>query len=172
MNYYKSPFGELVLGSYAQKLCLCDWRYRKVRTVIDNRIFKALNTEYKVGTSVVIDESIGQLNEYFAGERHSFDIPLLLIGSDFQKQVWTTLLEIPYGQTKSYLELSKQLNNEGAIRAVASANGANAISIIVPCHRVIGTDGSLTGYAGGLKAKEGLLKHEGVSLDKGQLSLF
>ena len=93
------------------------------------------------------------------------------MGTDFQKEVWTELIKIPYGESRTYLELSKQLGNELAIRAVASANGANAISIIVPCHRIIGSDGKLIGYAGGLSAKKKLLELEGA-LKTNQLSLF
>jgi len=95
----------------------------------------------------------------------------LFVGSDFQKTVWEKLLTIPYGKTTSYLELSRMLGDEKAIRAVATANGANAISIIVPCHRVIGSDGSLTGYAGGLNAKQKLLQLEGMNFGE-QLELF
>src|SRR5690606_18399830 len=104
-------------------------------------------------------------------KRTTFDIPLLFIGTDFQKSVWEALMEIPYGTTKSYLELSRDLGDENAIRAVATANGANSISIIVPCHRIIGSDGSLTGYAGGLNAKKKLLQLEGMNFGN-QLSLF
>ncbi len=100
-----------------------------------------------------------------------FDIPLLLVGSEFQKSVWNALLQVPYGVTETYLGLSKNIENEKAIRAVASANGANAIAIIVPCHRIIGSDGSLVGYAGGLNAKRKLLNIE-KALDNSQLSLF
>ena len=92
--------------------------------------------------------------------RKTFDIPLLLLGSTFQKQVWNALLKIPYGTTKSYQELSKIINNEKAVRAVANANGANAIGIIIPCHRIIGSNGKLTGYAGGLDKKKKLLHLE------------
>ncbi|MCF8381230.1 MAG: methylated-DNA--[protein]-cysteine S-methyltransferase [Bacteroidales bacterium] len=90
-------------------------------------------------------------------ERTEFTIPLLPAGSDFQKKVWNALLQIPYGTTETYLELSKRLSNEKAIRAVASSNGANAIAIIIPCHRIIGSDGKLVGYAGGLEAKRNYL---------------
>jgi len=108
----------------------------------------------------VFEQTKAQLDEYFLGERSEFDIPLLLVGSEFQQGVWRALLEVPYGETASYLDLSKRLNNEKAIRAVASANGANAISIIVPCHRIIGSNGELTGYAGGLPLKKRLLDLE------------
>ena len=99
-------------------------------------------------------------------------MPLLLAGTRFQISVWEELQNIPYGTTCSYISLSRKLKNEKAIRAVASANGANAISIIVPCHRIIGADGSMTGYAGGIKAKKKLLEHEGVNLHNGQQLLF
>jgi methylated-DNA-[protein]-cysteine S-methyltransferase len=169
IQYYKSPYGELILGAYGDELCLADWRYRKMRTSIDQRIKSGLNAEFEESKNCVIDLAIFQLEEYFRKERKMFAIPLLLVGTDFQKEVWNELLKIPYGKTESYLGLSKKMNNEGAIRAVASANGANAISIIIPCHRIIGSDGDLTGYAGGLQAKEKLLQMEGAF---GQMSLF
>jgi methylated-DNA-[protein]-cysteine S-methyltransferase len=103
-----------------------------------------------------------QLNEYFAGTRREFDLPLRLRGTEFQKRVWHELTEIPYGQTWSYGELAKRINNPSASRAVGLANGRNPISILVPCHRVIGADGSLTGYGGGLERKRWLLAHEGL----------
>jgi methylated-DNA-[protein]-cysteine S-methyltransferase len=103
---------------------------------------------------------IQQLDEYFNKKREIFDLPLDLQGTDFQKRVWNELLKIPFGKTISYKELSLRLGDIKAIRAVAAANGANPVSIIVPCHRVIGSDGSLTGYAGGLWRKRWLLEHE------------
>lgn len=160
IHYYKTPVGELILGSYKGKLCLADWRYRKMRTTIDSRIQKGLNTEYVEECSEVIEETIKQLDAYFANERKTFDIPLLMVGTEFQKSVWEGLIKIPYGTTASYRELSKRIGNEKAVRAVASANGANAISILIPCHRIIGADGSLTGYAGGLPTKQKLLDLE------------
>jgi len=160
IKYYESPVGEILLGSYDGKLCLADWRYRKKRTAIDARIQKALQANYVEESSEVIEETIKQLEAYFVGKRKIFDIPLLLIGTDFQKSVWEGLTNIPYGETASYLELAKSIGNEKAVRAVASANGANAISILVPCHRIIGSDRSLTGYAGGLSAKKRLLELE------------
>ena len=108
----------------------------------------------------MIDATIVQLKEYFDGKRKTFDIPLLTIGTDFQKSVWDGLIKIPYGTKASYLELSKNIGNEKAVRAVASANGANAIGILIPCHRIIGSNGDLVGYAGGLPAKKKLLELE------------
>lgn len=108
----------------------------------------------------VLEDAVYQLKEYFAGERKVFNLDLNPQGTDFQKKVWKALEAIPYGKTKSYLELSKILGDPKAIRAVAAANGKNPLWIIVPCHRVIGSDGSLTGYAGGLHRKKWLLEHE------------
>ena len=117
----------------------------------------------------ILQEAVSQLNDYFAGKRTSFNFKLNPQGTDFQQRVWKGLLEIPYGTTMSYLELSKKLGDVKAIRAVASANGKNPLWIVVPCHRVIGTDGSLTGYAGGLWRKKWLLEHENPT---NQQSLF
>jgi len=106
--------------------------------------------------------ALRQLTEYFAGTRREFDLPLRMRGTEFQKRVWQELTEIPYGETWSYGELAKRINNPSASRAVGLANGRNPISILVPCHRVIGADGSLTGYGGGLERKRWLLAHEGL----------
>lgn len=171
ITYFKTPFGELILGSYKGVLCLCDWRYRKMRKQIDTRIQNYLKTSYIVNTNANFDSIKEQLTAYFAGARSSFTIDLLLVGTAFQKEVWQALREIPYGTTQSYLELSKKINNPLAIRAVAAANGANAISILVPCHRIIGSDGNLIGYAGGLETKKKLLRLEGA-WDEKQLRLF
>ena len=108
----------------------------------------------------VLEDPVRQLEEYFNGERTDFSLKLNTQGTDFQKRVWKALLTIPYGKTTSYLQLSKDLRDVKAIRAVANANGKNPLWIIVPCHRVIGSDGSLTGYAGGLHRKQWLLEHE------------
>ena len=105
-------------------------------------------------------EVVAQLNEYFQGKRTNFDCELNPQGTDFQKRVWAALLDIPFGKTRTYLKQAKILGDVKAIRAVASANGKNPLWIIVPCHRVIGSDGSLTGYAGGLWRKKWLLEHE------------
>lgn len=171
---YKSPVGELVLGSYQNQLCLCDWKYRKMRQAVDERIKTGLNGEFEEGESEVLDKTIHQLNEYFDRKREAFDIAFLLVGTSFQKNVWAALQAIPFGQTASYLDLSRNLGNPNAIRAVASANGANALSIFIPCHRIIGSDGSLVGYAGGLDAKKKLLMLEGVQITsaKNQIPLF
>lgn len=160
IKYFKTPVGELILGSCNNKLCLADWQERKMRDSIDNRLKKGLNAEYVELSSEVIEETKKQLNEYFNNDRQVFDIPLLMVGTEFQKSVWNGLIEIPFATTASYLDLAKSIGNEKAVRAVATAVGANAISLLIPCHRIIGSDGSLTGYAGGLDTKKKLLKLE------------
>ena len=130
------------------------------RAVIDKRLQNTLHAKYEIGNSEIITEAMAQLDEYFSRKRTAFDIPLAFIGTDFQKAVWNELLNIPYGTTISYAKLSQRLNNPKAIRAVAAANGANPISIFVPCHRVIGSNHKLTGYGGGLAAKKILLELE------------
>jgi methylated-DNA-[protein]-cysteine S-methyltransferase len=121
-----------------------------------------LNSEENI-TDIIpaeLEDCATQLKEYFDGSRKNFDLKLNPQGTDFQKRVWNQLEAIPYGKTISYLDLSKQLGDVKVIRAAASANGKNPLWIIVPCHRVIGSDGSLTGYAGGLHRKQWLLQHE------------
>lgn len=150
----------MILGSYGDKLCMCDWYIEKRRDSIDRRICHHLKAEYEDGTSEVILETIKQLNEYFAGKRKEFSIPLIFSGTPFQCRVWTELMKIPYGTTISYAELARRIDNPKAVRAVASANATNPISILVPCHRVIGSDHKLTGYGGGLETKQKLLELE------------
>jgi len=116
-----------------------------------------------------LKDCVTQLQFYFKGDLEEFKLPLNPKGTDFQEQVWQALSEIPYGETISYLQLAKNIENAKAVRAVASANGKNPLPILIPCHRVIGSDGSLTGYSGGLWRKKWLLKHEGALK---QTSLF
>jgi len=171
IDYFKTPIGDLIIGSYEEELCLCDWRYRKMRYSIDEKIQTALKANYVEKKSSIIEETKRQLYQYIDQNRSDFDIPLCFIGTDFQKKVWNALLKIPYGKTMTYSALAKQLGNIKAIRAVATANGANPISIIVPCHRIIGSDGSMVGYAGGMEIKKKLLQLE-KALPENQLSLF
>lgn len=139
---------------------MADWRYRKGRESIDRRVQKGLNATFIEEESPVLTLAKEELEAYFKGLRNTFDIPLLLVGTEFQKSIWQALLEIPFATTASYLDLAKGIHNEKAVRAVASAVGANAISIFIPCHRIIGSDGSLRGYAGGLEGKKKLLEVE------------
>lgn len=159
---YESPCGVLMLGSFGDKLCLCDWQVEKHCGHVDRRLQRMLCAGFEKGTSEVIEKAAEQLDEFFAGQRREFDVPLLFVGTDFQKAVWNELLKIPFGHTVSYGEVARRIGMPKAVRAVANANGANSISIFAPCHRVIGSDCSLTGYGGGLDAKRALLELEGV----------
>lgn len=149
-----------MLGSLGDKRCLCDWQVEKRRNHVNNRLRRILDAEFVESSSAVIESAVVQLEEYFAGKRQEFDIPLLFAGTDFQKRVWNKLLTIPFGKTISYGEMARQIGMPKAVRAVANANGANSISIFAPCHRVIGSNNTLTGYGDGLAAKEYLLKLE------------
>jgi len=157
---YSSPCGDLLLGSLGDKLCLCDWVDKERREAMDKRIQNRLCACYEKRNSDILMKAVVQLDEYFAYERKIFDIPLLFTGTEFQQSVWQELLNIPYGKTVSYGELARKIGNPKAVRAVAAANGANPISIFVPCHRVIGSNHQLVGYGGGLAAKATLLNLE------------
>lgn len=161
---YVSPCGALLLGSLGDRLCLCDWQSGKSNGHIIRRLERVLDAEFKEGDSDMTRMAILQLEEYFAGERKEFSLPLLFAGSDFQLKVWNGLLAIPFGTTISYGKMAADIAMPTAVRAVANANGANALSIFAPCHRVIGGDRSLTGYGGGLHVKKFLLELEGVLL--------
>ena len=160
IQFIKFPKAEFIIGSFEDKLCLCDFRYRGIRKSVDNRIQQGLNANFNERSNEILELTKAQLGEYWSGSRRSFDIPLLTVGTEFQKIVWQSLLDIPYSETISYLELAKAIGNKGAMRAVGSANGANALAIIIPCHRVIASDGSLGGYGGGLSIKKDLLALE------------
>lgn len=160
LQYYNSPCGTLRLASHNGKLCLCDWNDNPHRRLTDCKIKRFLQSEYIEHKSDIITIAITQLNEYFNCQRTQFDLPLLLIGSEFQKSIWHFLPNIPYGTTSSYSDITHAINRQTATRAVANAIGANPISIILPCHRVIGKNHNLTGYAGGLNAKQFLLNLE------------
>lgn len=161
---YHSPCGDLLLGSFEGKLCLCDWRVEEHRLLADRRLERSLNAEMKDIPSEITAKAAQELDEYFAGGRKTFDLPLLFVGTEFQEKVWNTLLEVPYGETRSYGWMAEMIGNPKAVRAVGTANGSNSISIFAPCHRIIGSNGSLTGYGGGLPAKKFLLELEGVKL--------
>ena len=152
--YYKSPIGNLRIISNDSDIIKIEFTedYFKMKMI-----------------PVQIKRCINQLDEYFKGERKEFQIGINPAGTEFQGKIWNLLMKISYGKTVSYLKLSQQFGDEKAIRAIASANGKNPIPIIIPCHRVIGNDGSLTGYAGGLLKKQWLLEHEGAIQQK---SLF
>ena len=144
--YYKTPIGTAKIVG--------DKNGIQAVSVLDDAIKSSTETP------ACLQDCVLQLEEYFAGERTSFNLKLNPIGTDFQQKVWRSLVKIPFAKTSTYLEQSKILKNVKAIRAVAAANGKNPIWIIIPCHRVIGSDGSLTGYAGGIWRKKWLLAHE------------
>lgn len=154
----------MLLGSCLGKLCLCDWQEASHRMSIDGRLCRALKARYVEGISPVIENAIAQLDEYFMGHRTNFDLPFMMVGTDFQKSVWTVLESIPYGSTTTYAAVARSVGRPKAVRAVANAIGANPMSIIVPCHRVVGNDMSMTGYAGGITVKHQLLELESPSL--------
>lgn len=157
---HDTPCGTLTLGELDGRLCLCDWQTEKRREFIVRRLKERLQAGFRDGTSPIIEETERQIDEYFAGKRSTFDIPIIHTGTEFQKRVWTELMNIPYGTTVSYGCLARRIGMPTAVRAVANANRANPISIIVPCHRVIGSHGALTGYGGGVNVKAALLKLE------------
>ncbi len=166
IQYYDSPCGKLTLASANNGLCLCDWYGMPCSERNIRRLTRLLNAEFTEVSSAIIERTKKELDEYFSLKRKSFDIPLHPVGTDFQKRVWDALLEIPYGETRTYKEIAQKTGNIKGVRAVAGAIGANGISILIPCHRVIGTDRSLTGFAGGIKAKRLLLGIEGLDIPK------
>lgn len=156
---YTCDAGNLRLGDYEGRLCLCDWINSPHAPAVARRLERRLG-KLTEGSSPLIDEARRQLDEYFSGMRKEFDIETLAAGTPFQQSVWRALCEVDYGATLSYGELAARIGCPTGVRAVAAAVGANAISIIIPCHRIVGSDGSLTGYAGGLPAKSLLLSLE------------
>lgn len=160
ISRYDSPLGEMIIGSYSEAICICGWAGSERLAEVEHRVNRCLCTRMVGGQTAAIQNAISQLEEYFAGERKEFEVPIQFAGSEFQCRVWKELMAIPYGVTISYAEQARRMGNAKAVRAVASANAANAISIIVPCHRVIGGNHKLTGYAGGLEVKQKLLELE------------
>lgn len=163
MNLYyvliETPIGQMVACETSEKLCALEFVDDDLNNALQS-IEKALKLSGQEKNTDLLKQTAKEIGEYFNKERHNFTVPLLMIGTPFQQAVWNVLLTIPYSRTMSYKEESIRLGNEKAIRAVSSANGKNRIAIIVPCHRVIGSDGSLTGYAGGLHRKQYLLNLE------------
>ncbi|MBP5943347.1 MULTISPECIES: methylated-DNA--[protein]-cysteine S-methyltransferase [unclassified Pseudomonas] len=149
-----SPVGELKLVANGARLAAILWENDR-----PNRV--RLGPMTQAPDNPVLLKTARQLEEYFAGTRNCFELELDFVGTDFQKQVWAALLTIPFGETRTYSQIAQQIGNPAAVRAVGAANGRNPISIVAPCHRVIGASGKLTGFAGGLEAKERLLRLEG-----------
>ncbi|MFU9136185.1 methylated-DNA--[protein]-cysteine S-methyltransferase [Erwinia tasmaniensis] len=163
MNYFfkriPSPVGELTAIASDTGLAALLWENENPRRV------RQMSPQ-EDPTHPILLETARQLNEYFSGKRSRFDLPLDFIGTDFQKKVWQALLEIPFGETRSYAQIAHQIGHPTAVRAVGAANGKNPISIIAACHRVIGSDGKLTGFAGGLAVKALLLRLEATHIHR------
>jgi methylated-DNA-[protein]-cysteine S-methyltransferase len=149
LGYFESPIGLIEVGSSGDGIVSLAFVEGRPADAVADRFTR---------------EAVRQLAEYFDRRRRSFELPLQPAGTDFQLQVWNALLTIPYGQTRSYRDVAETIGRPDAVRAVGSANGQNPISILVPCHRVLGSDGKLVGYGGGLWRKEWLLQHEGGML--------
>ena len=150
-----SPVRKLTLVATDDGLAAILWENDRPQRV-------RLNIEAEDDRHPVLVETARQLDEYFAGERNTFALPLDMAGTSFQRKVWDALLTIPFGETRSYRQIAEQIGSPSAVRAVGAANGRNPLSIVVPCHRVIGSNGSLTGFAGGLDVKSRLLTLEGA----------
>jgi len=148
--YYKSPIGYLKIAGSAEGIAAID--------------FLDEDAEATTNPAAGFEDCFRQLDEYFSHRRKTFSLKLIPQGTDFQKRVWNELLKIPYGQTVSYLDIAEALGDKKALRAVGAANGRNPIPIIIPCHRVIGRNGDLIGFGGGIWRKEWLLRHEGAVL--------
>ena len=164
-----TPLGEMLAIASDRGVCLLDFAEQKSLERHTAQVRQAhggvevASATAATPATAVLHATQVQLAQYFAGQRQTFDVPLDLVGTDFQVRVWQTLLRIPFGQTCSYAQQSEALGQPRAVRAVANANGQNKISIIVPCHRVVGSNGTLTGYAGGLPRKQAL-----IALEAGQ----
>ncbi len=160
ISHYKKYGFNLILGSFENKLCLVGFMQNKHRQKQDKKLQGDLQAKFVEHEDEVLLQTVKELDEYFEGKRTEFSVPLFMVGTEFQKSVWKALQQILYGQTSTYKKQASMIENEKAIRAVANANGANPISIIVPCHRIIGSDGTLTGFGGGLDLKQKLLDLE------------
>jgi O-6-methylguanine DNA methyltransferase len=158
----ESPVGDIIAGVTTKGCCLFEFQDRGGFERIKARMMKSYNLDMKEGTNSLLAELERQANEYFNGLRKDFTIPIDQKGTAFEASVWHALMNIPYGETRSYGEVAAELGKPGAARAVGRANGMNYIPIIIPCHRVIDGDGNLHGYGGGLWRKRWLLEHEGA----------
>jgi AraC family transcriptional regulator of adaptative response/methylated-DNA-[protein]-cysteine methyltransferase len=156
----ETPLGVMIAGATDEGVCLLEFSDRKMLATEYKDLTRLLKTSLEDGENKHLKIIRNQLKEYFEGDRKEFSVPLITPGTEFQQAVWKELLNISYGSTRSYLEQAAALNKPESVRAVANANGMNRISIVIPCHRVIGSDGHLTGYGGGLKRKKWLLDHE------------
>jgi AraC family transcriptional regulator of adaptative response/methylated-DNA-[protein]-cysteine methyltransferase len=155
-----TPLGSMMAAGTKEGIYLLEFSDGNTGEKDLEKLSQSLGMPYKAGENRHLRILRKQLKEYFRGKRKGFSVSLVTPGTEFQKSVWQSLMKIPYGKTISYNEQARLLNNPGAIRAVGHANGDNPIAIVIPCHRVIGADGSLTGYGGGLERKKWLIDHE------------
>ncbi len=159
--HYDLP--RLLLGEHEGNVCLCDWDLPERRVLMLRRIkhyLALMEQEIRMETTPLLEDVKAYLDAYKSGSKEPFRLPLRLLGTPFQQMVWQALATIPYGTTCTYKQFAQQLHNERAVRAIARAVGQNPMSILLPCHRIIGSNGTLTGYAGGLRAKDFLLRIE------------
>ena len=161
-----TPLGPMVAAATDEALCLLEFADRRMLETQVSRVARRLGALFVPGDNAVLDRTAAQLGEYFGGSRRSFDVPLDLPGTPFQEAVWQALREVPHGESVAYGELARRIGRPSAVRAVARANGDNRVAVLVPCHRVVGADGALTGYGGGLWRKRALL-----ALERGERSL-
>ncbi|MTI86918.1 MAG: methylated-DNA--[protein]-cysteine S-methyltransferase [Balneolaceae bacterium] len=166
LNRITTPLGPMLAGATKEGLCLLEFVDRRMLETQLKRLRKYLKCSFVPGSTEITEMAARQMQEYFEGERRHFSVPLELSGSTFQQKVWEELQHIPYGATRSYKVQARNIGNVKAVRAVARANGDNRIAVMIPCHRVIGSDGSLTGYGGGLWRKKYLLNLEQTHLEK------
>lgn len=155
-----TPIGEMFAAATGEGICLLEFSERKSLESELTALALTFKSSQKKGGKKQLRILKKQLKEYFEGKRKTFSVPLIIHGTEFQEEIWKVLGTIPYGTTISYLNQAKLISNPGAVRAVANANGSNRIAILIPCHRVIGSDGDLTGYGGGLDRKRWLIDHE------------
>lgn len=160
MHRFTTPIGPMIVCATEKGLCLLEFSSRKILEKELTDLQRLLKAQIMIGENAHTRQVEAEITEYFSGQRRHFDVALDMPGTDFQRSVWQALLGVSYGSTASYQDQARKLGKLEAVRAVASANGANRISIIVPCHRIIGKDGSLVGYGGGLARKRWLLEHE------------
>jgi AraC family transcriptional regulator of adaptative response/methylated-DNA-[protein]-cysteine methyltransferase len=167
-----TPLGPMLAGATSEGVCILEFinRVKLEKEIID--LQKLLNAVMLPGQNPHLDQLENELAEYFDGKRKAFSVPLHTPGNEFSQTVWKTLQEIPYGQTCSYKQQADRMNNPKAIRAIASTNGRNRLAIIIPCHRVIGSNGTMTGYAAGIEKKKWLLKFERSNSEIPADSLF
>jgi len=169
----ETPLGEMIAGATDEGVCLLEFIDRRVLPKEYDDLTRLLKTTIEEGENLHLNSLREELVDYFYGNRKEFTISLVTPGTEFQQSVWSELLNIPYGSTRSYKEQAFALHITDSVRAVANANGMNRISIVIPCHRVIGANGHLTGYGGGLKRKKWLLDHEKKYSGKAiEMSLF